>query len=182
MMVEIKLVETEEELNGILLLQSKNLKRNLTQEEMDREGFVTAEYNIDIMKKMHEVRRSVIAKDGDEVVGYLIATTKAIKPHHALLSEFFDQLDKIDYKGKSLKDVDYMLGGQICVAKGYRGQGLFVKMHLFYRDAHRAEYPFCITDIDFANIGSLRAHEKVGFEELKVVTYWNVTWKIVIWD
>lgn len=134
------------------------------------------------MRRMHEVRPSVIAKDGNEVVGYLIATTKAIKPYHALLSEFFDQLDQIEYNGKALKDVDYMLGGQVCVAKGYRGKGLFVEMHNFYRDALKSDYPFCITDIDFANPGSMRAHEKVGFKELKVVTYWDVTWKIVIWD
>lgn len=181
-MVVVKLVESDDELAGILSLQARNLKRNLTKEEIEHEGFVTAEYNMEIMKRMHEVRASVIAKDGNEVVGYLIATTKAIKPHHGLLSEFFDQLDQIEYNGKSLKEVDYMLGGQVCVAKGYRGKGLFVEMHNFYRDAMKADFPYCITDIDFANVGSLRAHEKVGFKELKVVHYWGVTWKIVIWD
>lgn len=181
-MVVIKLVESDDELAGIRHLQEINLKRNLSQEEIDSQGFVTAEYSMDILRLMHSIRPSIIAKEGNEVVGYVIATTKAIIPHHEFLAAFFAELDRIEYRGKSLKDVDYALSGQLCVGKSHRGQGLSTQMYNFYRDSMKCDFPFVITDIDVKNVGSIRAHEKVGFKELKIVDYWNETWKIIIWD
>lgn len=181
-MVVIKLVDSDDELAGIRHLQEINLKGNLPQEEIDSQGFVTAVYNMEILRLMHSIRPSVIAKEGNVVVGYVIAATKAIKPHHDFLAAFFDQLDLLEYNGQSLKDVDYALSGQLCVAKSHRGQGLSTLMYNYYRESMKAHYPYCITDIDVVNVGSIRAHEKVGFKELKVVEYWDVTWKIIIWD
>lgn len=181
-MVTIKLVETDAELAGIRHLQEINLKRNVPKDEAETQGFVTAEYSIEILKLMHDIGPSVIAKDGDEVVGYVIVTTKAIKPHHDFLAAFFDELDQIDYKGQSLKEVNYALSGQLCVAKSHRGQGLSTKLYNFCRDSYRSKYPYCITDIDVVNVPSIKAHEKVGFCELRTVHYWEVTWKIIIWD
>jgi hypothetical protein len=69
-MIEIKRVSTLLEIEGIKSLQSLNLKTNLSKEERMLEGFLTAEYSIDFLIQMHQTEPSIIAKDGDKVVGY----------------------------------------------------------------------------------------------------------------
>ena len=77
-MVLIKQVETEQELNDLKRLQNANLRKLIGEEEAMKEGFVTSEYSIELLKKMHEEHPSIIAKEEDEVVGYIIVTNKAV--------------------------------------------------------------------------------------------------------
>jgi hypothetical protein len=48
----VQRASTQEHLDGIKLLQTANLKRNLPRDEWEREGFTTAEYAImfDLMR------------------------------------------------------------------------------------------------------------------------------------
>jgi hypothetical protein len=71
-------------------LQSLNLKTNLSKEERMLEGFLTAEYSIDFLIQMHQTEPSIIAKDGDKVVGYALATTKSVRRHRKLLESLLD--------------------------------------------------------------------------------------------
>ena len=58
-------VYSEAELLGIQALQRANLRNIIGEEEARKEGFVTAEYSIELLKAMHEISPSIIAKDGD---------------------------------------------------------------------------------------------------------------------
>ena len=63
MSVEVKLVETFEEIKGVKHLHDKNLKKNLTPEQQAAQGFVTFEYDLDFLEAIHRAHPSVIAVD-----------------------------------------------------------------------------------------------------------------------
>lgn len=181
-MIEIKRVTEPGELAGIKKLQNENLRSIISQDERDREGFVTAEYTLEFLQRMHDEEPSVIAKDGDQVVGYVLAATREAGRQHALLSYLFDVIDTKLYGGKSLRNIHYVVVGQLCVGKGYRGQGLVQRMYDLYRSELSGKYSCCLTDIDEANPRSLKAHLKSGFQVLDTLHYEGSNWHIVIWD
>jgi L-amino acid N-acyltransferase YncA len=180
-MVSIKLVETEEELQGIRDLQEANLSTNLSAEEAAAEGFVTASYTLDFLRTMHRSHPSVIAKDGDKVVGYALVATQEVRPNHDLLSGLFDEIDRLSYQGRPIAEREYVVVGQLCVGKGYRGMGLAKTMYDFYREALQEKFDSCLADVVQSNKRSLRAHEKTGFIVVGTLEYGGVGWDVVMW-
>lgn len=180
-MVEVKLVTDRKELEGIRLLQEQNLGKNLSVAEASKEGFVTAEYTVDFLTKMHEVHPSIIAKDGDTVVGYALVATAPIREQHPLLADLFNTIDKLNYKGIPLKGSKYVVVGQLCVGKGYRGQGLVQRMYEFYRENLKHQYDYIITDVVQTNERSIKAHLKTGFKVIDTLEYEGMKWDIVLY-
>ena len=181
-MAILKLVETEQELKGLKQLQTNNLRRLIGEEEAMKEGFVTSEYSLELLQKMHAIYPSIIVKDGDEVVAYTIVTNKAVYGEHPEVDHLFNTLDATLYHGKSLKEVPYILVGQVCVGKSHRGQGWVPKMYEYYKSIHAKNYTYLVTDISQANKRSIRMHQKVGFETIGVIEQVGTGWDIVLWN
>jgi hypothetical protein len=181
-MIAIKRVTEPAELEGIKRLQQENLKSTLTAEETSLEGFVTAVYSMEFLQKMHDAEPSVIAKDGDQVVGYALVADPTIRHEHDLLSDLFTTIDNTPYHGKLLKESAYVVVGQLCVAKSNRGQGLVNRMYNYYRDCLSDKFEYCITDIAQDNPRSLKAHQKAGFEVINTLGYGGIKWDVVLWD
>jgi hypothetical protein len=146
------------------------------------EGFLTAEYSIDFLIQMHQTEPSIIAKDGDKVVGYALATTKSVGHHHPLLASLFDAIDSKKINNLPLIDTNYIVVGQLCVGKAYRGQQLSQKIYAFFQKELSDIYQFCITDVDEKNHRSLKAHLKAGFFVLDILEYGGDKWNMVAWD
>ena len=178
----IKRVTDQAEIIGIKALQNSNLKSSLTEAEMIQEGFLTASCSLEFLEQMHQLEPAVVAKDGDVVVGYALAVAKALYGHHDLLNDLFTQFDAHRYKGQLLADVDYVVVGQLCVAKTHRGMGLVQKLYGFFQTALSNKYPFLITDVDEKNPRSVKAHLKTGFEIIGTLNYGGSDWHIVLWD
>jgi len=177
-------VSSEEDIRGILALQQQNLKKNLTAEQMKSQGFLTVAHQFEALKAMNGAEPSVIAKDGNKVVGYCLAMLPKFRNDVPELRAFFDLLDALTYGGKQLKDTNYCVMGQVCVGEGYRGISLFDKMNLHLKASLQENYSLCVTDISKNNTRSLRAHERVGY--LPIGDFFdenlNETWIIVAWD
>lgn len=178
----IKRVNKIEEVRGIKRLQSANLRKNLPKEEIEKEGFVTAEYTLEFLEFMNRVEPSVIAVEDGKVAGYALVATKALLGRHELLDDLFSQIDSFTFKGHSLKESNYVVVGQICVAKSHRGMGLSKRMYDFYRSELSDQFEYCLTDVQISNPGSIKAHLKAGFTILGDLSYGDADWKIVIWD
>ncbi len=178
----IKRVTDDLELIGIRNLQESNLKKNLKEGEWAQEGFVTAEYSLDFLRMMHEISPSIIAKDGDEIAGYVITATKHVRNQHELLKSLFDAIDSKAYRNRLMEDMNYVLVGQLCVSKKYRGQQLSSRMYNFFREQLQGEFECCVTDVDEKNPRSLQAHLKSGFTILDTLSYGASNWHIVLWD
>ena len=182
MPVEIKRVDQLSELTGIRALQALNLRKNIDAETALSQGFLTAAYTMDYLQAMHDASPSIIAKDGDDVVGYVLVATKEVRNGHDLMADLFNVIDTKYYKGKCLKEVKYVVVGQLCVAKDYRGQGLVKRMYDYYQDCYAAAYEYLITDVAQANTRSLNAHKKSGFIVIDTLVYAGIDWDIVLWD
>ncbi len=181
-MVQVTRASSEADLIGIQALQTANLKRIIGEAEAAKEGFVTAEYSLELLKAMHALGASIIAKDGDTVVGYALVTTKEIYGQHELLDDLFNVLNKLNFEGKQLKESPYVLVGQLCVGKGYRGIGLVQQMYNYFKECYHTQFDYLITDVADNNPRSLKAHIKSGFQVIHSIDYGGVRWDIVLWD
>lgn len=181
-MLQFKLTESNSELQGILDLQQANLLSEISEMESAEQGFVTVKHCMEQLEMMHRIEPHVIAKDGDQVIGYILAMTKASRDLVPVLVPMFNQFDQVEYFGKIVADFDFMVIGQICVDKNYRGQGIFDYMYEHYRNTFSDRYDFAITEIALSNLRSLNAHQRVGFRIIHKFSDSTQDWAIVIWD
>jgi L-amino acid N-acyltransferase YncA len=98
-----------------------------------------------------------------------------------LIAELFQAIDEVIVDGQPLANANYVVVGQLCVAKEYRGMGLVQKIYNHFRDCLKESYDFCATDVAQANARSLNAHKKTGFEVAGTLTYGGIPWDIVVW-
>src|SRR3954463_7049606 len=71
-MVEARPVASEAELEQMLELQQRNLPRNLDERERAEQGFVTVEHTLDVLRRMHAIVPSIVAKDDQELAAYAL--------------------------------------------------------------------------------------------------------------
>jgi ribosomal protein S18 acetylase RimI-like enzyme len=181
-MPKLKLTENLKDLEGIKKLQTENLKSTMTEEEQAQNGFVTAEYTLALLDKMHNLAPSVIALAEDSVVGYALVTDPAIYGEHPLLDDLIHFIEKKSYQGLVLNRKDYVLVGQLCVSKDFRGQKLAEKMYQFFKNTYKNKYKYLITDVDTKNLRSLKAHENTGFDVIDTLFYGGSSWHVVLWN
>jgi len=167
LMIEYTITKTKTELQQILDLQTRNLPKALSLEEKKEQGFVTLEHDLDLLTAMHDKCPHVIAKDGDQVVGYALSMLPSFRNDIPLLFSMFEMIDQLTYQDRNLKDRKYFVMGQICIDKEYRGQGVFKKLYHHLRLMMQDNFELVLTLVDVLNTRSSRAHEKVGFQILQ---------------
>lgn len=181
-MICIKRVNREAELEGILDLQAANLRKNLAEEEAAREGFLTAEYDLDFLRRMNQAEPSVVAVVGDRIVGYALVATQEIREGNPLLADLFHQIDQLEFRGESLRRIPYVVVGQLCIAKGYRGLGLVGRLYRHFRESLEGRYACAITDVARSNVRSLKAHWNTGFRTIHTISFDGLEWEVILWD
>jgi ribosomal protein S18 acetylase RimI-like enzyme len=178
----ICLATTDREIQEIKDLQKVNLKDNVTAENRLSDGFLTAEYEFDFLKAMNDLTPAIIAKQNCRVVGYALATDRSLLAQHPLLKDLGTQINKIPFGGQFIGDFDYLVVGQLCVAKEVRGRGLAQDLYAQFKATYESRYPFAITDVDRENLASLKTHLKVGFQVISMLQYESSNWHVIIWD
>jgi len=174
---------SEKDLHGIIELQKNNLPVNLTSEEISSQGFVTVIHSLPQLEKMNTIEQHVICKDGNKVIAYLLAMTDKSKDDLPVLIPMFKMFNNIRYRGKMISDYHYIVVGQVCVDKSYRGQGILDRCYGEYKNIFSKKYDFAITEIVTTNLRSLNAHRRIGFKEIqRFKGPDNIEWSIVIWD
>lgn len=182
-MIEIITSNTSSDLEGIITLQKKNLKTDLSPLEIKEQGFVTVSHTLDDLKKMHLHEKNIIAKDGEQVIAYVLGMTEQSKNDIPKLVELYESFDHIQFKGMPVGDYHYIVVGQVCVDKNYRGQGLFDQCYEAYKNHFASCYDFAITEIACINLRSMKAHERIGFKTIYTYTdVAGVAWNVVVWD
>ena len=175
--------KTDKELSEILDLQKNNLPQSLTESEIKSQGFVTVSHTLKDLKNLNTYEQHLITKDEDKIVGYLLAMTKNSKHDIPVLIPMFEIFDKIHYKEKLISEYNYIVVGQVCIAKDYRGLGLLDKSYAAYKNCFKEKYDFAVTEIATTNTRSINAHKRVGFFEIhRYKDTKNIEWSIVIWD
>ena len=182
-MIVFTTVKLNEEIQQILDLQKINLPQNLSEREITTQGFVTVIHSYDTLKKMNDIEQSIIAKNDNEVIGYLLAMTRKSKNDIPVLMPMFEIFDNVTYDSKKISAYDYIVVGQVCIAKEWRGQGILDDCYNAYKKHFLGKYDFAITEIATINKRSINAHIRIGF---KIVHSYkdlsSVEWDIVLWD
>lgn len=182
-MIQYTTATSENDLHGILKLQKKNLPQNLNHQEKEIQGFVTVDHDFETLKNLHEIEPHIIAKDGEKIVGYVLTMTKKSRQEIPLLFPMFEFFDQAIYRGKPVSEYNYMLVGQVCVAKEYRGKGVFSALYQTYKNTYKNNYDFAITEVAASNPRSLRAHEKKGFTvEFSYTSPDGTEWLVILLD
>jgi predicted GNAT superfamily acetyltransferase len=182
-MIEITISASADDLAGIIELQRANLPVNLSAEEIQQQGFVTVQHSMADLQQMHRYEKNIIAKDGDKIAAYLLGMTAHSKADIPVLVPMFEVFDEIIFNGKPVAGYNYIVVGQVCIGKKYRGQGILDKCYAAYREHFTGRYDFAITEIDTSNQRSINAHLRIGFREVHRYTVPQGTeWSIVIWD
>jgi predicted GNAT family N-acyltransferase len=159
-MVHFKRADTEEELQQILTLQRANLPTTVPIEDQKTEGFVTVEHTLDMLKRMNQACAHFIVKSDEDVVGYALSMHPKFGHDIKVLRPMFSEINK-----HSRSD-EFIVMGQICIAKDFRRQGLFRKLYEEMLDGIQPQFSYIITEVDSKNSRSLNAHYKIGFKAI----------------
>ncbi len=177
--ITYKTAKTDEDLLQILALQQKNLKRNLTSLH---DGFVTAEHNLSLLRSMNEVFPHTIALYEGKMVGYALTMQRTFRTALPVLAPMFDMIDTIVINGNSLQNTNYVVMGQVCIAEGYRGLGIFAGLYRAMQRYLSPHFAYCVTEVSLNNHRSLRAHAKVGFTSaLQYQSEGGEPWDLIVW-
>lgn len=167
--------KTEDELKQILALQKKNLPNAISEEERIKEGFVTVSHDLDLLVRMNLVFPHTIVKDGNTLVGYALSMHPQFADDIEVLKPMFAETEAV-----LGPDENYIIMGQVCVAKAYRGKGVFRKLYKTMLSEIQPAFNCIITEVDSANTRSLYAHYAVGFKELKKYNSGGRDWHLII--
>jgi ribosomal protein S18 acetylase RimI-like enzyme len=170
------------DIDQILALQARNLKQNLSVEEKSAEGFLTMQFTPAMLWALHQLAPSVVVRDGSEIIAYAIVVLPEGRSLYPDLEGMFISLEKVEWNKQPLAGVSFYVMGQICVAKEYRGQGLFSMLYNKHRELFQDKYDCLVTEISTANLRSMRAHEKVGFQAIHRYRDYLDEWNVVLWD
>jgi L-amino acid N-acyltransferase YncA len=173
-MIEARLAR-ETDLPAVLELQRANLSRNLPAEEVASQGFVTVEHTLEVLKQMHAISPSVVAVDGDALAGYALVMPVECRTLLPILEPMFARLDALGVRG-------YYVMGQICVARAFRGRGVFDELYAAHRRELLGRYRSCITEVALRNCRSMRAHERVGFQVIERYRDATDDWALLQWN
>src|SRR5262245_28015264 len=124
--IEFLTVSTADQVSQILELQARNHPSALTPETMASEGFVTARHDASVLRRMNDVAPAVIAKAANRVVGYALVMPPSFAADVPILRPLFELLETLSWKGVPLRgNPRWFVMGQICIAEGHRGVGIF---------------------------------------------------------
>lgn len=170
------------DLQQILDLQQSNLIGKLSASEWQDQGFVTVQHDMDVLEKMHDAAPSIVIKDNDKIVAYALTMTRECRDEVPVLVPMFNNLDKLEWKGRPLNDYSFYVMGQICIDKAYRGQGLFDLLYQKHKEIYSPGFDLIVTEIATRNTRSIRAHERVGFKTININRDELDEWAVVAWD
>lgn len=181
-MLQATRVTTVEELHQILKLQKQNLRGTIDIAEEKDQGFVTVNHTLEILQQMHQLEPSVIVKDNDTLAGFALVMPRECSELIPELRSMFNGLDKLVYKDKPLSGYRFYVMGQVCIAKEYRGKGIFDMLYEKHRTELQDQYDFVITEVATRNTRSMRAHERVGFKPIHTHSDELDEWVMILWD
>ena len=173
--------KSDKDLLGILELQRKNHPANLLAEEISTQGFVTVIHSLENLRNLNVIQPHIICKNNGKVIAYLLAMTAKSKNEIPVLIPMFKIFERLIFKEKPISEYNYVVVGQVCVDKNYRGMGILDKCYLEYKFHLKDKYDFAITEISSRNLRSIKAHKRIGFSEIyKYASQNQEEWSVVI--
>jgi GNAT superfamily N-acetyltransferase len=165
----VGLAESDDDLGGILAVQRANRVPTA-------DGFVTVEHTLEILRAMHALAPSIVARDAGAIIGYALAMPKETRTLLPILEPMFQLIEQL------VPRIRWYVMGQVAVAASHRGTGVFDAMYSEHRARYRERFDRLITEVATRNTRSIRAHERVGFRTLKIYRDATDEWALIEWD
>ncbi len=168
---------------GVWHLLHQNLQENTDPHGWPEQGFLSFAYPLAFLQALQAVEPLVVAKAGDQVVGYCLPTPPNFALESPLLGPFAAMVGDLIYNGRRVTQYRHCLMGQVCVGAGHRGQGLIGQLYAAMRDQLQDRYDLVVTEVSLRNLRSLGAHQRYGWEIIHRYTdpANGDTWAVVAW-
>lgn len=163
-------------LPAILRLQRENLPEALSPEEKAQQGFVSVRHTLELLQQMHALAPSLVAVSDGELAGYALTMPVECRRLVPMLDPMFASFER------ALAGKRFYVMGQVCVAKPFRGQGVFDALYRGHAREYGAKYDCIATEIALGNTRSIRAHQRIGFVEVARQRDFAGEWSLVAWD
>lgn len=172
-MITYKSTSSAAHIEEIIQLQKDNLFENISIEERRSQGFVTVKHSFDQLFSWHQNKPHTIAVVDGKVVGYAISMLSEYQKEVPVLIPMFEKIDE-----HIKPDINYIVMGQICVHKDYRGKGVFRGLYQKMKEVC-SDYDWIITEVDTTNLRSIKAHKVIGFQELMSYESKDQFWSLI---
>lgn len=185
MALEFTTVTQPREVELILALQAENHRDHVDAATAASDGFTSVRHDPAVLQAMNRAYPSAIATSADRLAGYCLMMPQTFREQVPLLQPMFSLLEQLQWRGQALAgNPRWFVMGQVCVARDFRGAGVFDGLYHQLRQAYSPRFDFTVTEISQRNARSLRAHRRVGFETLHVYRdeAADEMWEVVVWD
>ena len=161
-------VATVEEIEATLRLHAKYQVDTIAEEDK-KDGFVTTPFTKEELQALIEQEQGLfIAKEGEEVVAYVMAASWQFWSKWAMFRHMIEDLQNLAYKGEKLSVENSYQYGPICIDKRYRGTEVLPNIFHFARKQMAKRYPILITFVNQINPRSFQAHtRKLGLDVIQ---------------
>jgi GNAT superfamily N-acetyltransferase len=180
--VTLTTASTDAHLQGILDLQRRNHRDAIPADVQSRDGFLFVEHTLPLLARMAAASPQAIALAEGRVVGYCLSLPLALRDAVPVLVPMFEQFARCSFRGRPLAEQCFIVGGQVCVDRDYRGRGLLAALYDQLRRSVAHDCDLCVTEIATRNRVSVRAHEKMGFEPIATYAHADEEWVVVAWE
>lgn len=163
----------ESDITPILIIQSDNLRDNLTSDQR-KDGYLSIAFSGNEFREFNRDLGVIVAKVQGQVIGYCCVSSAAFNAQFPILDQIVDSLSTYRVPGTDQRPTEAAtcFYGPACIAKPFRGRNVLT--HLFshaLKLSKNAGYSFCFSFISSENHRSLKAHLKLPFHKVGKVAY-----------
>ena len=165
--MQLKIAELSD-IEATLKLHAK-YQIDTIKEEDKKDGFVTTAFTKEELTQLIEEEQGLfIAKEGDEVLAYVMSASWNFWSKWAMFQQMIADLPNLTYKGHQLSVDNSYQYGPICIDKSVRGTRLLPDIFEFALKEMSKRYPILITFVNQINPRSYEAHHrKLGLDVIQ---------------
>jgi len=174
-------IATVEDIDATLKLHAK-YQLDTIKEEDKKDGFVTTAFTKEELTQLIEKEQGLfIAKEGDEVLAYVMAASWQFWSQWAMFQHMVKELPKLEYLGQTLSVGNSYQYGPICIDKSVRGTSVLKEIFNFSLGHMAKRYPILVTFVNQINPRSYEAHtRKLGLDVIQEFEFnGNRYWEFV---
>ena len=149
-------IATEDDILGILSLQSQNLYSNLAADELAG-GFVMTPFTPDLIVQVLEQSGVFVAEVDSQIIGYLIAGDWNFFSQWEIFRLMVARLPELEFKGRKIEVMESFQYGPICIDRSYRGSNILSDLFTMMKDQFSPKTG--VTFINKLNQRSFIAHK-----------------------
>ena len=174
---------SEKDLTQIRQLQESTHYNNVSESDKEKEGFVSVESDIPLLRVINKDIGILVAEANGKVVGYEMPLGLEHTAQIPLLDPFVKRFIKLNYDGQKIGEYKWVIEGQINVNMAYKGEGIAEALHKNFIDMLRGKYEIVVTEISDKNPRSLNVHtKKLGMSVIDTYQAKGRKWYVLLQD